>query len=863
MNKTEENSTVITGEKIEEIIHLSLYSSREESGILKELQNNEDEKTAFYAKKAIEIIEQRGGAAKDPLDYPVKIEDFDNPQTQIRMNAIKILVKERITDFLLFLIDFTGKEKDEFVKASAITAVGSLGLGDETKWISKFLTDESKTVRLSALSAMEILGNPYSIVYAIDYLKDPDSEIAKLANELLQQTTPERCQEVFLNLIGKDENSVEKAFKIMKLKNFSDEFLVTLLEKENLNAQQKQEITNKISSKAKLAPSVTEKLENIKATLPDNLQEEINKILPAKEAEEKKEDEVVPLEGKDTEEVDEIEKDIDELIKEEPSPIMDKIQIFREIADLYVNRELEIDEQPEPDSLSGLSSRLVEITGKLNGKKALLKMKEEKEVKKSSGFLEKALVGLSKFGEVTKLKLEIAQLESERDQARLSLGREIHSLYLLGNIFPHNITQILEKVRIVEEENEKLKKQKEIKKKERLEEIKSHTPDPVLKQVEKAGEVLGDIAGMAVNYTQNESLKFQVSSHKNTIKMKLRELGSHAFLRFRDGMDSYSIDTEKIQVIERLKSRVQFMEVEKEGHKQAASQSTKRTEDKNKTSGIMETLERRTGGVKTVLKIDSKISEVKKTIDMEYIELGQQLLEIYPSGEEDPKIEELKRAVKKEKEQLLKIEGDLKKLEEKISQDKLNSMLRKRKDLELQLKETTDEIIEKYGSQLAVVSINLSCPGQRDLSLKGKTVLTMLDEFSSFVVPQVEDQKGKILRKQEGEILAAFEDPEDAAKASASIMKSHSEIAETREDKESIKLGTGINLGKIFTDDDEILGDVDDISSMLGKWNPGGKIYITESFYRVLDKEKFRFENAPPYPFKKAEEPGKVFELKY
>lgn len=846
-------------ELLEKIVHLSLFSSREDAAELKESAEADDSTMSLYSRKAQEIIELRGGAARDPLDYPVKLEDFRHPEPEIRIKSIKILVTERISDFLLFLMDLAGKETNEFVLGAALTAVGSLGTGNETEWLGQFLNDESRQVRLSAISGMEILGSPDAIVYTLELSDDPDTEISERAKRIFINIHADQCRDIVQKLMEQKGGSTATALKILECKKFPADFLLMLMEVEGLNSDEKLRLLKYIPEKTVFSSEELEKMKKLAEISEEPLKAELLKLIPPVEekpaAEEPAAEEPAPEsitspveaqeEAKVTPPVSETEED--------PDIMKGKVFVYRKIGDLYMNRAPGA-EISGSDILMEQRDRLSELLVKVDEKRASLVTEEEKDVKKSGGFFGKALDGISKFGEITKIKLEIAQLESDRDQVRLNLGSELYRLYAMGNVFDDEMSVLLDKIDKIDELAMK-KEEKGV-----VADIKAKTPDSAKKYVEKAGEIFEDIKTKAINHTRYETLKFQIESQNNAIKQNFYELGRYVFLRYRDGMDAYSVDVSRIRKIEYLKSKVQFLEVEREGHKQAAAGLIKRSGDR-KGKGMVEELERRSGEAQAVFKVENQIKEEKKNIEKEYMELGEQLLDVYPEGEEDTKIENMKRTIKKQKEKLALMESDMKDSQDKISRDRLDSMLRKRKSLLQEAAELTDKIVDTFGTDMAVLSINIRYFPDERIHPDRAAMMKMQDDFSGFVIPILEELGGDVLQKCNGEIVAGFEDPEQGVMTSIEILKRVEGINETIDEENRIYMGIAINMGKVLLVDGEVLGDAAGKASLLGSETPGGKIYITHSLHSGIKPDKFSFEEISLCYVKEEEEHQRAYRL--
>ena len=848
----EKNNRVVT-ESLEKIVNLSLFSSREEADELRKIAESGEDGMSFYAGKALEIIELRGGASRDPLDYPVKLEDFRHPEPEIRIKSIKILVTERISDFLLFLMDMAGKETDEFVLGAALTAVGSLGTGSETEWLSQFLNNSSKLVRLSAISGMEILGNPDAIIYTLDLSGDPDSEIAERAKRIVANIHADQCRDIVNKLMVEKGGSTAKAMQILECKKFPAYFLLTLVEVEGLNTNEKITLLKYIPEKTIFTTEELEKLKKLAETAEEPLKTEITKLIPAQEPVEQESVaklETPPEEGK--EEAKET-VPVKEETEEDPDVMKGKVFVFRKIGDLYLHKAPGT-EISGSDILMEQRDKLSELLVKVDEKKAALITEEEKDVKKTGGFLGKALEGISKFGEITRIKLEIAQLESDRDQVRLNMGSELYRLYSLGNVFDDEMTELLNKVDIIGDQNAK-KEEKGV-----ISDIRAKTPDSAMKYVERAGEIFEDIKTKAINHTRYETLKFQIESQNNSIKQNFYELGRYVFLRYRDGMDAYAVDVSRIRRIEHLKSKIQFLEVEREGHKQAAAGLIKRSGDR-KGKGVVEELERRSGEAQSVFKVENQIREEKKNIEKEYVELGEQLMVVCPDGEEDNKIEDLKRTIKKQKEKLGQMEVELNESQNKISRDRLDSMLRKRKSMLQEVEELTGKIVETFGTEMAVLSINIRYFPDENIHPNKDAMLKMQDDFGGFVIPVVEELEGDVLQKCDGEIVAGFKEPEKAVMTSMELLQRVDDINETLDEENRIYMGIAIGSGKVLLADGELMGETACRVSQLGNETPGGRVHVTHSLQNRIGTDKFSYEEISQCYVKEGEEQEKAYRL--
>lgn len=101
------------------------------------------------------------------------------------------------------------------------------------------------------------------------------------------------------------------------------------------------------------------------------------------------------------------------------------------------------------------------------------------------------------------------------------------------------------------------------------------------------------------------------------------------------------------------------------------------------------------------------------------------------------------------------------------------------------------------------------------------------------VVPCVEAHDGKIVKEIGDAWMVMFKDPNQAASAAIQIQRQiHSTQAE---EKDPIRLKVGIHYGRLLEDEEDLFGDVVNVSSRLMSNCQGGHILVSEDVHRCLD----------------------------
>jgi class 3 adenylate cyclase/CHAT domain-containing protein len=139
---------------------------------------------------------------------------------------------------------------------------------------------------------------------------------------------------------------------------------------------------------------------------------------------------------------------------------------------------------------------------------------------------------------------------------------------------------------------------------------------------------------------------------------------------------------------------------------------------------------------------------------------------------------------------------------------------------------------------------------------------TMIHQHNSIVMPIIEKHKGTLLKTIGDATMSIYELPADGLRAATEIQTSLLAYNKERPVGEQIKVRCGLNCGIGLVEDNDVYGDVVNVTARIESLASAGDIYISEQIYSELRSDEdfiFRFVNAAKVKGK--DEPIKVYRL--
>jgi class 3 adenylate cyclase len=139
---------------------------------------------------------------------------------------------------------------------------------------------------------------------------------------------------------------------------------------------------------------------------------------------------------------------------------------------------------------------------------------------------------------------------------------------------------------------------------------------------------------------------------------------------------------------------------------------------------------------------------------------------------------------------------------------------------------------------------------------------TMIHQHNAIVLPLIEKHKGTLLKTIGDATMSIYEDPADGLRAATEIQYSLLSHNKGKPAGEQIKVRCGLNCGIGLVENNDVYGDVVNVTARIEGLASAGDIYISEQIYEKLrqaDEFIFRFVEAAKVKGK--DEPIKVFRL--
>ncbi len=184
----------------------------------------------------------------------------------------------------------------------------------------------------------------------------------------------------------------------------------------------------------------------------------------------------------------------------------------------------------------------------------------------------------------------------------------------------------------------------------------------------------------------------------------------------------------------------------------------------------------------------------------------------------------------------------------------------------LEQKEKLEQMIkEQYTRHICVMFTDLK--GSTAIAdLQGDLAARMvIKKHIDILTPIIRGNKGKLVKTMGDGTMSYYERETDAVRAAVEIHKGINAYNEGMEGQTAINIRVGISSGKAFVEENDIFGDVVNVSSRFESSCSPGEIYISESTYDGLgeNKEEYFIRHVKNITFKGKAAPSKVFKVFY
>lgn len=139
---------------------------------------------------------------------------------------------------------------------------------------------------------------------------------------------------------------------------------------------------------------------------------------------------------------------------------------------------------------------------------------------------------------------------------------------------------------------------------------------------------------------------------------------------------------------------------------------------------------------------------------------------------------------------------------------------------------------------------------------------TMIHQHNAIVLPIIEKNKGTLLKTIGDATMSLYEDPADGLRAATAIQQALQANNRGKAAGEQINVRCGLNCGVGLVENNDVYGDVVNVTARIESLASAGDIYLSEQLYEELrhsDEFIFRFVSASKVKGK--DEPIKVYRL--
>ncbi|MBI2266052.1 MAG: hypothetical protein HYU64_12905 [Armatimonadetes bacterium] len=436
------------------------------------------------------------------------VENLESRDPNKRWEGVKEAVRIQAVELLPRLCAMMESEQDEFVLCGLLTAVGQLGGAAHSDRIGGYLCDPRAIVRETALYALDLTNDAYSVRHVFGALEDSAPAVKQTAHQIAGRFPPESLQkiaeEMLLSGISWQEDNVLTALR--RLESFPPNFFLELLGKSR-NPGLLCEILKIVATRVECTAEVVLKLTDLRSGMPEEVQEEFDAVLD--------------LLNSRISEAERIQ--VPSIDPSDPDLSRGKIGLLERIGEQVV---------VEKDSASVLSpavkagvERIGQIDAALAEKGSRIAEGLKKEIGEG-GFWDKTKQSVSKWGNIGKLKLEVGGLSAERSSCLVRIGAEILSLWNKKESLPAALSTLAQKAAYLEEKDRAEALNEQERSEEFFEKVRGAAKDLL-----KKGSLLSEAARKSRQFLLQEKLKLQAETLRRQLDLKCERLGSMAYGR--------------------------------------------------------------------------------------------------------------------------------------------------------------------------------------------------------------------------------------------------------------------------------------------------------------------------------------------
>ncbi len=142
-------------------------------------------------------------------------------------------------------------------------------------------------------------------------------------------------------------------------------------------------------------------------------------------------------------------------------------------------------------------------------------------------------------------------------------------------------------------------------------------------------------------------------------------------------------------------------------------------------------------------------------------------------------------------------------------------------------------------------------------------VMSMLKQHDEILIPVIEKQEGKVLKKIGDAFLVVFEHPHKALLAGIEIQRKLNEYNSTSVEERRLAVRIAINTGPVIRRENDVFGDAVNVTSRLEGVADAGEIIISASTFEKIDQTIFELTPAGEHQLKGIEKPVATYRVKW
>ncbi len=171
-------------------------------------------------------------------------------------------------------------------------------------------------------------------------------------------------------------------------------------------------------------------------------------------------------------------------------------------------------------------------------------------------------------------------------------------------------------------------------------------------------------------------------------------------------------------------------------------------------------------------------------------------------------------------------------------------------------------LMEKFSRRVTVMFTDIKGSTSYYESRGDLAGRTMIHQHNAIVLPIIERNKGTLLKTIGDATMSIYEDPADGLRAATEIQQTLLTTNTGKSSGEQIKVRCGLNSGVGLVENNDVYGDVVNVTSRIESLASAGDIYLSEQLYEELrHSDEFIFRFVSSSKVKGKDEPIKVYRL--